>query len=294
MPVNAERACALLPIIRDMDFALVARSLAKVADGCYILEWPDEVTLAWVMQHTYPVYLDDKVSLLVMRWSIEERWFKHRLNELPSYAPLIWRLCGYEVMVPVRKVLDDSYQDGSVIKEPTVKLYYNTWCASLQGVLREGLIASWPSHGAEGLWAYFVPSVSSYEWGSTEISTAHSVLVEFLAPSTTYDALNATYGHTGALFQSEEILMLKSYGTCNSHNFQCVVQGRHKSSSLPVMVTSVRTLIPPRNVFALRQHFLGLLPDAAMELIDLFLLKPMYVQGNFIYPWQLHSVLKDQ
>ena len=88
--------------------------------------------------------------------------------------------------------------------------------------------------------------------------------------------------------------MLRSYGTCSSHNFQCVVRGRYKSTNLPVIVTSVRALIPPKSVHTLRQHFLVLLPSAALELIDLFLLKPMYVQGHFIYPWQLRSALRDQ
>ena len=86
MPVDAAKARTLLPIVRDMDFASLACSLAKMADGCYTLEWPDEVTLDWVMQHSHPVYLDDKVSLLVMRWAVEGHWLRHRLNSIPNYT----------------------------------------------------------------------------------------------------------------------------------------------------------------------------------------------------------------
>ena len=160
-PIGAAMARELLPVVQNMDFAALARDLARDVNGCYTLEWPENVTLEWAMQHVYAVYRDDERSLLNLQRSLEGFGLRYKLDGLFNYSLLRGEFCGHEIGVSVRRKQGRTYQNGSLVTGSSIKLYYNSWSGHLRSILSRGLRAPWPSHGTEGIWAFVLPSASS-------------------------------------------------------------------------------------------------------------------------------------
>ena len=77
------------------------------------------------------------------------------------------------------------YQDGSLVKGESVKLYHSTRRGRLHNIMKVGVQASIPSHKTEGLWAFAVQSIAGYQWGRTGLQTTHGSMLELQSPETT-------------------------------------------------------------------------------------------------------------
>ena len=137
--------------------------------------------------------------------------------------------------IPVAKCDGAPFQDGHPRTDKVVVLTHSSRRGRLNGILKNGIRASVPSHKTEGLWTFSIGTPDSYGWGRTGLETTHGMVFEINVPKTFWSKDNPG----GALHQNRRIASTGSTGF-----LRWVVRGKYGSAKLPVVITAVKFLLP--------------------------------------------------
>ena len=225
----------LLKIIKRANIATVlSQQMQHSKNITYKLLFPSQLSEQWVQDHVHPVYMDDEDAILDLKRSAEypaDKWA--RIESYRQSGRSSGEFYGYELRAPVEKS-NSFYQNNEAQSGgKTATLFHSTRQGLLHNILKHGVHASIESHGTDGFWAFALSTVRGYDWGRTDFETMHGCMLELKAPLTFCD------GYTGALQHNARIASTGAWG-----HLRWVVPGKHKSTSLPVMITHVKFLLP--------------------------------------------------
>ena len=169
-------------------------------------------------------------------WKDEDwRWAKRSSHPTDERPRSTCDFFGYELVVPVSKTSPATYQDGTPISEDEVTLYHSSRQGLLHGILTDGVHASGPSHGTEGLWTFALQMLSCFRWGRVGMETTFGMVLELKAPKIFHWGDNCP----GVLHHNRKIADEGQFGC-----LRWVVRGTHRSPLMKVRITAVKFLLP--------------------------------------------------
>lgn len=146
----------------------------------------------WVGQHMHPFRSHGaeelKQAFAAGQHPTETREALKALQDATALRPVSdaeEEFAGMILTVPVsQERMPGKYQDGTphVPEEMEMSLYHATREGLLHSILGEGVFASIPAHGTEGLWAFALFSPETFAWGHTCLETTRGLFLHLRTP----------------------------------------------------------------------------------------------------------------